>query len=240
MAEKEFLETEEGKRNGEITIEGPEPEIPLKEPEETPAPESEAESRPEETGEDANLDEILEAEIRAKEEALKNAEKEPREKEEQEEQADPEEIKGKLLAEVEEWKNAYLRKQADFQNFTKRKEKELDELRKYASEKILAKLLDGVDNLHRAIAASESTKDFDGLLKGVDMILTHLNGVMQSEGVEPIEAQGKPYDPVYHHAVMVEDNPDVPEDTVIQELQKGYTMKGKVIRPAMVKVCKRG
>lgn len=146
---------------------------------------------------------------------------------------------GKLKAEIEDWKQSYLRKQADFQNFTKRKEKELEELRKFASEKIVTKLLDGVDNLERAIAASSATKDFDGLVKGVDMILNQLKGIMESEGVEAIKAEGK-YDPMFHHAVMVEDNPDFGEDEIVMELQKGYTMKGKVIRPSMVKVCKKG
>ena len=146
---------------------------------------------------------------------------------------------GKLKAEVEDWKQSYLRKQADFQNFTKRKEKELEELRKFASEKIITKLLDGVDNLERAITASSETKDFDGLVKGVDMILTQLKGIMESEGVEAIKAEGK-YDPMFHHAVMVEDNPEYQDDEIVLELQKGYTMKGKVIRPSMVKVCKRG
>lgn len=145
----------------------------------------------------------------------------------------------KLQAEVEDWKQSYLRKQADFQNFTKRKEKELEELRKFASEKIITKLLDGVDNLERAITASSETKDFDGLVKGVDMILTQLKGIMESEGVEAIKAEGK-YDPMFHHAVMVEDNPEYQDDEIVLELQKGYTMKGKVIRPSMVKVCKRG
>ena len=155
------------------------------------------------------------------------------------EEKDKDEEIGKLKAEVEDWKQSYLRKQADFQNFTKRKEKEVEELRKFASEKIVTKLLDGVDNLERAISASEATKDFDGLVKGVDMILGQLKGIMETEGVESIKAEGK-YDPMYHHAVMVEDNPEFEDDTIILELQKGYTMKGKVIRPAMVKVCKRG
>ncbi|MDO4588260.1 MAG: nucleotide exchange factor GrpE [Fusobacterium sp.] len=156
-----------------------------------------------------------------------------------EENKNYEEEIGKLQAEVEDWKQSYLRKQADFQNFTKRKEKELEELRKFASEKIITKLLDGVDNLERAILASSETKDFDGLVKGVDMILNQLKGIMESEGVEPIKAEGK-YDPIYHHAVMVEDNPEFKDDEIVLELQKGYTMKGKVIRPSMVKVCKRG
>jgi len=238
MSEKERneLETQAETAGGgvEIPIEGPEDaESGRQAPEEKPA---------EEAKDGSALNDILEREIREKQEALERAEKEAA----GDKAADlppeptPEEIEGRLKAEVEEWKGAYLRKQAEFQNFTKRKEKELDELRKFASEKIITKLLDGVDNLHRAMEASESAKDFEGLLKGVDMILTNLNGIMQSEGVEPIETVGKPYDPVYHHAVMVEDNPDFPDDAVIQELQKGYTMKGKVIRPAMVKVCKKG
>lgn len=146
---------------------------------------------------------------------------------------------GKLQVEVEDWKQSYLRKQAEFQNFTKRKEKEMEELRKFASEKIVTKLLDGLDNLERAIVASSESKDFDGLVKGMDMILGQLKGIMESEGVEAIKTEGK-YDPVFHHAVMVEDNPEFEDDQIILELQKGYTMKGKVIRPAMVKVCKKG
>ena len=145
---------------------------------------------------------------------------------------------GKLKAEVEDWKQSYLRKQAEFQNFTKRKEREMDDLRQFASEQVITKLLVGLDNLERAIAASEATKDFDGLVKGVEMILGQLKSIMETEGVEYIKAEGK-YDPVYHHAVMVEDNPDFEDDHIILELQKGYTMKGKVIRPSMVKVCKK-
>lgn len=146
---------------------------------------------------------------------------------------------GKLKAEVEDWKQSYLRKQAEFQNFTKRKEKEVEELRKFASEKIITKLLDGLDNLERAIQASEATKDFDGLVKGVEMILGQLKSIMETEGVEEIKSEGV-YDPVYHHAVLVEDNPEFEDNNIILELQKGYTMKGKVVRPAMVKVCKKG
>ena len=146
---------------------------------------------------------------------------------------------GNLKKEVEEWKNAYLRKQADFQNFTKRKEKELSDLRAFASEKIITKLLDSVDNLERAVISSTESKDFDGLFQGVTMILGHLKNLMQSEGVGEVKCEGEKYDPTYHHAVMVEDDPNTEADTIIAELQKGYTMKGKVIRPSMVKVCKR-
>lgn len=145
---------------------------------------------------------------------------------------------GKLKAEIEEWKNEYLRKQADFQNFTKRKEKEVEELKKFSSEKIITQFLGSLDNLERAIESSVESKDFDSLLKGVEMIVKNLKDIMSAEGVEEIKTEGA-FDPVYHHAVGVEASEDFKEDEIVKVLQKGYMMKGKVIRPAMVIVCKK-
>ena len=145
---------------------------------------------------------------------------------------------GKLKAEIEEWKNEYLRKQADFQNFTKRKEKEVEELKKFSSEKIITQFLGSLDNLERAIESSAESKDFDSLLKGIEMIIKSLKDIMSAEGVEEIKAEGA-FDPVYHHAVGVEASEDKKEDEIVKVLQKGYMMKGKVIRPAMVIVCKK-
>lgn len=144
---------------------------------------------------------------------------------------------GKLKAEIEEWKNEYLRKQAEFQNFTKRKEKEVDELKKFSSEKIITQFLGSLDNLERAIDSSIESKNFDSLLEGIKMIVRSLKDIMSAEGVEEIKSEGI-YNPVYHHAVGVEANEDFKEDEIIKVLQKGYMMKGKVIRPAMVIVCK--
>ncbi|WP_372712865.1 nucleotide exchange factor GrpE [Ilyobacter sp.] len=145
----------------------------------------------------------------------------------------------KIEAEVEEWKQAYLRKQADFQNFTKRKEKEAEELRKYASEKVMSKVIEAVDNLERGVAASSETKDFESLVKGVEMTLSQMHGIMNTEGVEAIETEGQKFDPHLHMAVIAEDSPEHENDDIILELQKGYKLKGKVIRPSMVKVCKK-
>ena len=97
---------------------------------------------------------------------------------------DSEEEIGKLKAEIEEWKQSYLRKQADFQNFTKRKEKEVAELKEFASEKIITQFLGNLDNLERAIDSSVGSKDFDSLLKGVEMIVRGLKDLMTAEGVE--------------------------------------------------------
>ena len=146
----------------------------------------------------------------------------------------------KIEAEVEEWKQSYLRKQAEFQNFTKRKENELAELRKYAAEKVILKVLEAVDNLERGMAASALTKDFDSLVKGVEMTLTQMHGIMNAEGVVPITAdKGTDYDPYIHQAVMTEATDEVEDNQIIMELQKGYKMKERVIRPSMVKVCKK-
>lgn len=145
----------------------------------------------------------------------------------------------KLKAELDDWKQSYMRKQADFQNFTKRKEREMEELRKYAAEKIVTRLLDGIDNLERAINSAAQTKDFDGLVKGVEIILGNLKDIMKSEGVEEINTENAEFDPHEHMAVMVENSPEHDDNKIIMELQKGYKMKGKVIRPSMVKVCKK-
>ncbi|MDX8336457.1 nucleotide exchange factor GrpE [Candidatus Cetobacterium colombiensis] len=154
------------------------------------------------------------------------------------EQTSQEEIE-KLKTEVEDWKNSYLRKQAEFQNFTKRKEKEFEDLKAFASEKIVVKVLDIIDNLERAITASAETKDFDSLVKGVELTLSQMKSTVTSEGVEAIETENATFDPHLHMAVAVEDSADFANDEIIAEFQKGYKMKGKVIRPSMVKVCKK-
>ena len=145
----------------------------------------------------------------------------------------------KLEAELEEWKNSYTRKLAEFQNFTKRKENEVAEMRKYASEGIIVKLLDNVDNLERAVDASKESQNFDSLIEGVNMILNNLKNLLTEEGVEEIEAAGKEYDPYEHKAMITENKEELDDNMVVQVFQKGYKMKGKVVRPAMVTVNKK-
>lgn len=163
--------------------------------------------------------------------------------ENKEEERDPMEMlqeeNGKLKIEIEDWKGAYQRKNAEFQNFTKRKEKEQEDLRKFAAEKVVLKVLEAIDNLERGIAASSETKDFESLVKGVEMTLGQMHNIMNSEGVEAIEAEGKEYDPYLHQAIMTENVEDAEDNQILMEVQKGYKMHGKVIRPSMVKVCKK-
>ena len=145
----------------------------------------------------------------------------------------------KLEAELQEWKNSYTRKLAEFQNFTKRKENEVAEMRKYASEGIIVKLLDNIDNLERAVDASKESQNFDSLIEGVNMILNNLKNLLAEEGVEEIEAAGKEYDPYEHKAMITENKEELDDNVVVQVFQKGYKMKGKVVRPAMVTVNKK-
>lgn len=145
----------------------------------------------------------------------------------------------KLEAELEEWKNSYTRKLAEFQNFTKRKENEVAEMRKYASEGIIVKLLDNIDNLERAVDASKESQNFNSLIEGVNMILNNLKNLLTEEGVEEIEAAGKEYDPYEHKAMITENKEELDDNVVVQVFQKGYKMKGKVVRPAMVTVNKK-
>ena len=146
----------------------------------------------------------------------------------------------KLELEVQEWKNSYTRKLAEFQNFTKRKETEVSEMKKYASEGIIIKLLDNIDNLERAENASAETKNFDALVEGVNMILRNLKYMLSEEGVEEVEAgEGVQFNPYEHQAMMTEEKDDLDNDVIVQVFQKGYKLKGKVIRPAMLTVTKK-
>ncbi|WP_134700129.1 nucleotide exchange factor GrpE [Ammoniphilus sp. YIM 78166] len=141
-----------------------------------------------------------------------------------------------LRQEAEENYNRYLRVQADFDNFRKRTRKEKEELLKYASLPVIESLLPALDNLERALSAGQNAEHSDSLVKGVEMVLRQIQQVLEQEGLQAIEAEGKPFDPQYHQAVMQEESADHEAGIVIQELQKGYILKDRVVRPAMVKV----
>jgi molecular chaperone GrpE len=101
-------------------------------------------------------------------------------------------------------------------------------------------LLNVIDDLERSIELSQNKhEDFTAFLKGVEMILAHLHDLLKTNGVSVIEAQGKIFDPHYHEALMQVEKNDLPENTIIEELQKGYLLNGKVIRTAKVKVSKK-
>ena len=175
----------------------------------------------------------------AVEEQNKNVENQEAEKSAEETSDNCDDKVKKLEAELEEWKNSYTRKLAEFQNFTKRKENEVAEMRKYASEGIIVKLLDNIDNLERAVDASKESQNFDSLIEGVNMILNNLKNLLTEEGVEEIEAAGKEYNPYEHKAMITENKEELDDNVVVQVIQKGYKIKVKVVRPAMVTVNKK-
>ena len=141
-----------------------------------------------------------------------------------------------LLSQVEEQQQRFLRAQADFDNFRRRTIKEKEELGQYASLKLIEQLLPVVDNFERAIAASAANNDFESLAKGVDMIFRQLSQVLEQEGLKPMNTVGEPFNPDFHQAIMQVESDEYEEGIVVEEVQKGYVMKEKVIRPAMVKV----
>jgi molecular chaperone GrpE len=126
--------------------------------------------------------------------------------------------------------------QADFENYRKRLEKQMDEVRKYSNERLIIQLLDVVDELELALKSAQSSNSNDTLVQGVEMTLKKLEKILQKEGVSPIDCVGKPFDSSKHDAVSKVEKDDVEGCTVIEEIRKGYTMKEKVIRPSVVKV----
>ena len=133
-----------------------------------------------------------------------------------------------------------LRLQADFENTRKRLEKEKQDFVKFANEGIILELLNILDDLERTLGLAQPNHQYlPAFLKGVEMILAHLYEMLKEYGVKPLEAEGKLFDPHYHEALMQVENKDVPEHTVVEELQKGYMLNDRVIRTAKVKVSKR-
>lgn len=130
----------------------------------------------------------------------------------------------------------YLRVQADFDNFRRRTRKEKEDQAKYASLSLVEQLLPAMDNFERALVASQGSQDVESLAKGVEMVFRQMEQALQAEGVEVIPTVGTAFDPTVHQAVMQVDSEEYEAGTVVEELQKGYNLKDKVIRPAMVKV----
>ncbi|HVJ50179.1 nucleotide exchange factor GrpE [Desulfitobacterium sp.] len=128
------------------------------------------------------------------------------------------------------------RLQAEFDNFRKRTQKEKEETIKYAAERVIEAMLPVLDNFERAVLSSQSNQDFQAFSQGVDMILKQMKSGLAKEGLTPIETVGQPFDPKLHESVLQVDSEDYPENTVVEELQKGYYLKDKILRPSMVKV----
>ncbi|MDI6784295.1 MAG: nucleotide exchange factor GrpE, partial [bacterium] len=142
---------------------------------------------------------------------------------------------------AEELKDKWLRVTADFDNFRKRMNKEKTEWREFAQEEIIAELLPVLDNFDRALAAataSSSNGNANTFADGMKMVHKQLIDILSQYKVTVIDCVGKPFDPHFHDAVMTVPSAEFPEDSVVEEIQKGYLRNDKVIRPSMVKVSK--
>ena len=143
-----------------------------------------------------------------------------------------------LEAELEAEKDRFMRLSAEFDNYRKRKQREIDEFRKFANETVFKQFLSVVDNLERAIISAENNKDIESLLKGVKLTHKEILKVFQDFNVKPVKAENQSFDPNFHQAVTQKETDEVPENTITDVLQTGYLLHDRLIRPAMVVVSK--
>ena len=130
----------------------------------------------------------------------------------------------------------YLRLYAEFENYTRRIQKENQINATYKAQGVLTDILPSIDNIERALQIEGDDESFKSLQKGVQMVHESLLRALKDNGLEEILAEGKEFDPNLHQAVVQDDNPDFKSGEVTQELQKGYKLKDRVLRPSMVKV----
>jgi len=166
-----------------------------------------------------------------------------KDKEDKVETVDPikalEEKLGAVEQEAKENYDRWLRVSAEFENYQKRAAREMNDFRKFANERFVKAMLPVVDNLDRAIESSSNDKHADrSMLEGVNMTLKEILKVFEQFNVKPFESLGKSFDPSLHQAVMQEETEAHPENSVVKELQKGYMMHDRLLRPAMVVVSK--
>lgn len=141
-----------------------------------------------------------------------------------------------LEAKVAEQEAQYLRLRADYDNLARRSRLDREASEKYRAQNILTDILPVIDNLDRALAAEANVEEPSPLLKGVEMVYRQLIDAATREGLEVIEAVGQTFDPNVHQAVMQESDSEQPSGVVLKELQKGYKLKDRVLRPSMVSV----
>lgn len=136
----------------------------------------------------------------------------------------------------DEYYNRMLRIQADLENYRRRSRQELEQMSLFAGEDLMKKILPVLDSLERAISSFTEKSENSSWQDGVDLTLKQFQGILKNEGLEVVPALKEPFDPQLHEAVYQEPQEQVTEPTVIEEMQKGYLYKGKLLRPALVKV----
>jgi molecular chaperone GrpE len=139
-------------------------------------------------------------------------------------------------AQAAEYLNGWQRARAEFANYKKRVDAEREDLRRTSNETLLRKLLPVVDDFERAFQTLPEEAGDAAWVNGIQMILRKLQAILDSEEVTPIEAAGQPFDPLWHEAVLQEETDEHPDGYVIEEMQRGYRLGQRVLRPSMVKV----
>jgi len=139
-------------------------------------------------------------------------------------------------AQAAEYLSGWQRARAEFANYKKRVEAEREELRRTSTQVLLLKLLPVVDDFERALQTVPKESAGEGWVDGMKMILRKLQALLESEDVTPIEAAGQPFDPLWHEAILQEETDEHPDGYVIEEMQRGYRLGNRVLRPSMVKV----
>ncbi|MGC8228537.1 nucleotide exchange factor GrpE [Pseudobacillus badius] len=168
-------------------------------------------------------------------EASVQEENAPAEEEQPEAEASLEKI-NELEQKLEEAENRYLRLLADFDNSRRRAQLDREASEKYRAQSLISDLLPLLDNFERALKVEATNEQTQSVLQGMEMVYKGLVSALEKEGVEVIEAIGKEFDPNVHQAVMTDSNDQYGPNEVIEEFQKGYKLKDRVIRPSMVKV----
>ncbi|OES44319.1 nucleotide exchange factor GrpE [Domibacillus iocasae] len=141
-----------------------------------------------------------------------------------------------LQKQLDESEDRYLRLRADFDNFRRRANLDREAIEKYRAQKLVTELLPVLDNFERALQVTPEHDETKSVLQGMEMVYKTLVTALEGEGVETIETVGKPFDPTVHQAVMTDSDESAEPNSVLAELQKGYKLKDRVIRPSMVKV----
>ncbi|MDW4541621.1 nucleotide exchange factor GrpE [Staphylococcus saprophyticus] len=141
-----------------------------------------------------------------------------------------------LKKDVQENEEKYLRLYAEFENYKRRIQKENQTMKAYKAQDVLNDILPTIDNIERALQIDGEDEQFKSLKKGVEMVHESLLNALKNNGLEKIETEGQQFDPNVHQAVVKDDNPDFESGQITQELQSGYKLKERVLRPSMVKV----
>ncbi|KGX83732.1 nucleotide exchange factor GrpE [Pontibacillus marinus] len=170
------------------------------------------------------------------EEVVENPEVEILEEEQENQDNQEDAEKAQLQQEKDEYQQRLLRLQADYDNFRRRTQKERENDKKYRSQDLINELLPVLDNFERALQVEVKEDSAQNFVEGMNMVYRQLKDALTKEGVEEIPAQGEPFDPHMHQAVMQVEDENYDSNVVVEELQKGYKLKDRVIRPAMVKV----